>query len=56
VHSLEVGIRTSNVQPLTSEFDPVASRAREKAHRRAAARPRPRYGRLKYEHGEFVRQ
>lgn len=50
-----------------AEVDPVASAAREHAHKRAAraARPRsnrtassarPRLPRLKYEHGEFVRR
>lgn len=53
VHEQEVSLRSeAGGSKLDPEYDRVASAARERKMRAA----RPRLARLKYQHGEFVRQ
>jgi hypothetical protein len=61
VHAWEVGLRAASgdvdqaaaKSEALAEVDPKASRARERARKRTA---KPRAPRLRYVHGEFVRQ
>jgi hypothetical protein len=59
IHAQELKLRESAAAPVRppAEFDRRASAAREREHKKTAARAaRPRLARLKYAGGQFVRQ